>query len=91
MSAEKARRSAFFLALILCVGHTIGDTHVHLDIHEESDCTVCAIAEPGFVLDIDKANNPASLWQLCYSLPTYPVILSPRLYTHDWSRAPPIS
>ena len=85
------RRLAIFVVLALCFGQMMADTHLHFDEHGEHDCTVCAIAELGFVSATDAADTSPSRWQVFYSSSTYSVTLHPRPYELEWSRAPPIS
>ncbi|MCY4128495.1 MAG: hypothetical protein OXG15_04545 [Gammaproteobacteria bacterium] len=91
MNTLSMRRLTFFVALILCVGQTFADSHLHVDEHEEGECTVCAIVETGFVLEIVRPNNPSSRWRSVNNASTYSVTFSERPYALHWSRAPPIS
>lgn len=90
-SAPRRHRLVFFLALVTCVGQSIIDTHVHLDEHGDSGCTVCAIAETGFDVEVGKVIAESSRYHPFYSFASYSLTLSPRQYELDWSRAPPIS
>lgn len=78
-------------ALALCLGQTVGDTHVHLDEHEEEFCTVCAIADPGPVPEIGRLDALPTGWRRSNSLPVFSATLPPRPYETGRPRAPPIS
>ena len=85
------RRFTCFVALVFCVVQVIADTHLHLEEHDEGDCTVCAIVEPGSVVEISRPYIQIWRWHLVEGSPTYVVALPARPYALDWSRAPPIS
>ncbi len=82
---------ALLAALALCVGQTVGDTHVHLDEHEEDACTVCAICDPGHVPQTGPADAQLPEWRRSGSLPVYSAAASPSLYQAAKPRAPPFS
>ena len=85
------RRWASLAALLLCVGHSVADTHVHLDEHEEEVCTLCAIAEPGHVREVGWVDAQPSEWFPSHRVPVVSATLSPRPYEIGRPRAPPVS
>ena len=90
MSSRKAlRRWASFAALVLCVGPSVGDAHVHLDAHEEAACTLCAISEAGHAPEVGWVDTQPSEWRWSDSLPLVSATLAPRPYEVVRSRAPP--
>ena len=85
------QRYALLAALVLCLVHSLADTHVHVDEHEEEVCTLCAISEPGHVPEVGRLDAPPSEWRHSKSLPVVSAALSPRPYEVGRPRAPPIS
>ena len=85
------QRWASLAALLLCVGHSTADTHVHVDEHEEEVCTLCAIFEPGHAPDVGWDDAGPSEWGRRNSLPFDSATLSPRPYEVGQPRAPPLS
>ena len=85
------QRWASLAALLLCVGHSVADTHVHLDEHEEEVCTLCAIVEPGHATEAGCVAARPSQGFPCNSMPVVSATLSPRPYEVGRPRAPPIS
>ena len=76
---------------MLCVGHSVGDAHAHLDAHEEEACTLCAISEPGHAPEVGWVDAQPSEWRWSDSLPVVSATLPPRPYEVVRSRAPPFS
>ena len=85
------QRWALLAALVLCVAHSVADTHVHLDEHEEEVCTLCAISEPGHIPGVGQVDAGPSECQRSNSLPVASATLCPRRYEVGRPRAPPIS
>ena len=85
------QRWTLLAALVLCVGHSAAEAHVHLDEHEEEVCTLCAISEPGHVPEVGSVGARPSQWRLADSLPVVSATLSPRPYEIGHPRAPPCS
>ena len=85
------QRWASLAALLLCVGHAVADTHVHLDEHEEEACTLCVIVEPSHVPLVGWVDARPSEWWPSNSMPVVSATLSPRPYEVGRPRAPPIS
>lgn len=90
-SRSAAHGWALLTALALCFGQTVGDTHVHLDEHEEDVCTVCAICDPGHVPQTGPADAERPEWHRSGSLPAYSATASPSPYRVAKPRAPPVS
>ena len=82
---------ALLAALVLCVGKSAADTHLHLDEHEEKACTLCAIFEPGHVPDTGLVDDRPVEWRRSDDVPVFSATLSPRPYEVGRPRAPPIS
>ena len=78
-------------ALLLCVGNSLADTHVHLDEHEPEACALCAIFEPGHVSQVARLDARPSTWRRYSSLPVVSATLAIRPYKAAQPRAPPIS
>lgn len=78
-------------AFVMCVGHSIVDTHIHLNEHEEETCTLCVISEPGHVPQDGRIDVRPSEWQCSDSLPVVSATLCPRPYEFGHPRAPPFS
>jgi len=85
------QRWALLAALVACVGHSVADTHAHLDEHEEEVCTLCAISETGHVPEVGRLDARLSRWRRSNSLPVVSATPSPRPYEVARPRAPPIS
>ncbi len=85
------QRWTLLAALLLCVGHSVADTHVHLDEHEEEACTLCAISEPGHVPGVGPVHARSSEWCRPNGSRVVAAILSPRPYEVGYPRAPPFS
>lgn len=85
------RRLALLAVLVLCAGQSLAAAHLHLDEHEEEDCTLCAISDLGHVPDVEcvDAQRPER-WRSNDVTPSS-AILSPRPYEVARSRAPPVS
>ncbi len=77
-------------ALVLCVGYSVADTHVHVGEVEEDGCAVCAIFEPGRVAEVALLDARPSAWRR-YSELLVSVTVSARPYEVPHPRAPPIS
>ena len=82
---------AWLVALALCVGQSIADTHLHLDETEEEVCTPCAISETEHVLDVGGIDARLSEWRRSNSAPVLSAITAPRPDEVGYPRAPPIS
>ena len=89
-SRRRGRQWAFLAVLALCVGQTVGDTHVHIEEHEDEVCTVCAISEPGHDAEVEQAEAQPQ-WHQPDSPATSSAPLPPRPYADGRPRAPPIS
>ena len=85
------QRWASLAALLLCVGHSVADTHVHLDEHEEEVCTLCAVSEPGHAPEVGWDDARPSERGRSNSWPVDSATLSPRPYEVGQPRAPPPS
>lgn len=85
------QRWALLAALVACAGHSVADTHVHLDEREEEVCAFCAISETGHVPEVGCLDARPSGWRRSNSLPVVSATLSPRPYEVAGPRAPPIS
>ena len=85
------QRWAALAALLLCVVHSVADTHVHVDEHEEEVCTLCAIFEPGHVPEVGCVDARPSEWSRSNNYPVDSATLSPRSYEVGQARAPPFS
>ena len=90
-SSRLVQRWATLAALLLCVGHSVADTHVHLDEHEEEVCTLCAIFDPGHAPEVGCDGARPSERGRCNSSPFDSATLSPRPYEVGQPRAPPLS
>ena len=84
-------RWTLLAGLVLWVGQSVADTHLHLDEHEEEACTLCAISEPGHVLDAGCVDARSSEWHRSNSAPVFSATLAPRPYEIGHPRDPPIS
>ena len=84
------QRLALLAALALYLGQSVADAHLHLDEHEEDVCLVCAIADPGHILDVRGASGQPQAWHRIDSVPVFSAILSPRPFEVSHSRAPPV-
>ena len=82
---------ALLAALLVCVGQSIADVHLHLDEQEEEVCTLCAISEPGHVPTIGLLVALPFESRRSDHLPEYSATLSPRPYEAAQPRAPPVS
>ena len=78
-------------ALLLCVGNSLADTHVHLDEHEPEVCALCAIPEPSHVSEVARIDARPSTWRRYSGLPVVSATLATRPYKAAQPRAPPIS
>ena len=78
-------------ALLLCVGHAVADTHVHLDDDEEEVCALCAISEPGHVSEVARIGPRPAAWRRSSNVPVVEATRNPRPYEVPHPRAPPIS
>ncbi len=85
------QRWTLLAGLVLCVGQSVADTHLHLDEHEEETCTLCAISETGHVLDFGCVDARSSEWRRSNSAPVFSATLAPRPYEVGHPRDPPIS
>ena len=85
------QRLALLAALVLCVGQSVADAHLHLDEQEEEVCTFCAISEPGHVPDIGQVVALPSESRRSDRLPEYSATIAPRPYEVARPRAPPVS
>ena len=85
------QRWAALAALLLCVGHSVADTHVHVDEHEEEVCTLCAIFEPGHTPEAGWVDARPSDWGRSNNWTVDSATLSPRSYEVGQPRAPPLS
>ena len=88
------QRWASLVALLLCVGHSVADTHVHLDEHDEHEeevCTLCAIFEPGYAPDVEWDDTRPSESGRSSNWPLDSAVLPPRAYEAGQPRAPPFS
>ena len=85
------RQWALLVALMLCVGQSIANIHLHLDEHEEEVCTLCAISETEHMLDVECVDARLSEWRRSNSAPVFSAITAPRPYAIGCPRAPPIS
>ena len=84
------QRLTLLAVLGLCVGQSVADTHLHLDEHETEVCTLCAISDPGHILDVPEADGHTQAWHRIDSVPVFSVVLSPRPFEVSRSRAPPV-
>ena len=80
---------AVLAMLLLCVGHSIADAHLHLNGHDEEVCKICAISEPGQVPEIRWVEDQLPEWRPSNSVPVVSATISPRPYEFGRSRAPP--
>jgi len=83
------QRLALLAALVLYFGQSVADAHLHLDEHEEDACPVCAISDPGHILDVGGADGEPQAWHRINSVPVFSAVLSPRPFEVSRSRAPP--
>lgn len=84
------QRWALLAALVLYVGHLGADVHLHVNEHEEGNCTFCAISETSHVPEGGWVNTQLSERSWSNSLPAIPTTLSPSSYAVGHPRAPPL-
>ena len=85
-------RFALLAALVLCVAQLVADAHLHLDGHEEEGaCAICGISDPGYILDVGRADRELRAWRWTDNVPVSSATLSPRPFEVSHSRAPPVS
>ena len=84
------QRWALLAALLLCVGQSVADVHLHLLEDEEEVCTLCAICEPDHVPEVGRVDARPSEARRCNGLPVYSATLSPRPFEVVRPRAPPV-
>ena len=84
------QRLALLAALAPYLGQSVADAHLHLDEHEGDVCSVCAISDPGHILDVRGAGGQPQAWHRMDSVPVFAAILSPRPFEVSRSRAPPV-
>ena len=89
-STRLLRAWALLAVLVLCIGQTTAAAHVHFDEHGEEECTLCAISDPGHVLDAGWVDAQPSEWCRSNSVPVFSAVLSPHPYEVARSRAPPV-
>ena len=85
------QRLTLLAALVMCVGHSVIDTHLHLDVHEEETCTLCAISESGHGPQVGQTDVRPTIWRHSDGLPVVSATLCPRPYEFGHPRAPPRS
>lgn len=84
-------RWALLAAFVLYVGHSGADVQLHLNEHEEGNCTLCAISETSHVPEGGWVNIQLFERSWSNSLPVIPTTLSPRSYAVGHPRAPPLA
>ena len=84
------QRLTSLAVLVLCIGQSAADVHLHLDEHEDEVCTLCAISDPGHILDLRGADGESWAWRRVGKVPVFSALLAPRLFEVSRSRAPPV-
>lgn len=83
------QRLALLGAFVLYLGQSVADAHLHFDEHEEDVCSVCAISDPGHILDVRGTDGQSQPWHRVDSVLVFSIILSPSPFEVSRSRAPP--
>ena len=85
------RHGIWHIALVLLVGHSTADKHLHLDEQEEEVCTFCAISDEVHDWDPVYVGARLSEWRSFNDAPVLLAISHRRQYEIGYPRAPPIS
>ena len=85
------QRLALLAAMVLCVGQSFADAHLHFDAQEEQACTFCAISEPGHVPEVGWVDVQPPVRCRTHAVPVFSTTIAPRSYEARPSRAPPVS
>ena len=85
------QRLALLAAIVLCVGQSFADAHLHFDAQEEQACTLCAISEPGHVPEIGWVDAQPPVRCRTHAVRVFSTTIAPRSFEARPSRAPPVS
>lgn len=88
---RQLQRWALLAAMVLFVGQSVVNAHLHFDAEEEQACTLCAISEPGQASEVGWADAQPPVRCRTHAVPVFSTTLAPRSYEARPSRAPPVS
>lgn len=88
---RQLQRWALLAAMVLFVGQTVVNAHLHFDAKEEQACALCAVSEPGQDPEVEWADAQPPVWCRAHAVPVFSTTLASRPYEARPSRAPPVS
>ena len=88
---SQLQRWALLAAMVLFVGQSVVNAHLHFDAKEEQACTICAISEPGQAPEVGWVDAQSPVRCRAHAVPVFSTTLASRPYEARPSRAPPVS